>query len=127
MATLFDISDELPLIDRAIDEWGTEPEQLFYGLRACGMVAVVIPVFEAEKVENGVIISAFGKFAIHEFAIRDGRVMIGSQALDSKIDAPPLIIFSSAPRTSLRLGKRPFGMSSETSAPSSKWLTSRDG
>ena len=61
MAMLFDISDEIQLIDRAPDEWNIEPECLFYGLRACGMLAVIVPVFEAERVEKGVIISAYGQ------------------------------------------------------------------
>ena len=71
MATLFDISDEIQLIDRAPDEWNTEPEQLFYGLRACGMLAVIIPVFEGEKVEKGCLITAYGQ-VLHP-RIRDSR------------------------------------------------------
>ena len=93
MSMLFDLSDEIQLIDRAIDEWNIEPECLFYALRACGMVAVIIPVFEGDRTEKGILISAYGKFGIHEFEIRENKVLIGSQALDSKIDAPIDLFF----------------------------------
>ena len=42
------------------------------------------PVFEAEQVEKGVVISAYGKVAIHEIAISENHVMLGSQAIDDK-------------------------------------------
>ncbi len=87
LGMLFDISDEIQLIDRAPDEWNTESEPFFYGLRACGVLAAIVPVFEGERIEKGVVIVAYGKFAIHEIMIRENRVMIGSQALDNKIDA----------------------------------------
>ena len=54
MAVLFDLSDEIQLIDRAPDDWNVEPEHFFYAIRACGMLAVIIPVFEAEQIEKGV-------------------------------------------------------------------------
>jgi hypothetical protein len=85
---MFDISDEIQLIDRAIDEWGTEPEQLFYALRACGMVAVIIEVFEGDRIEGGLVITAYGRFCVHEVAIYEGRVMLGSRSMDDKDNAP---------------------------------------
>ena len=119
MAMLFDLSDELHLVDRAPDEWNTDPEQLFYALRACGMLAVIIPVFEGEKTEKGVVITAYGKFGIHEFMISDGQVLIGSQSLDSKIDAP-IDHFLVGSEEAFGLGRRPFAMSSKPSGPASR-------
>ena len=66
MAVLFDLSDEIQLISQAPEDWHVEPEHLFYAIRACGMIAAVIPVFEAEKVEKGVVISAYGRFCLHK-------------------------------------------------------------
>jgi hypothetical protein len=81
---LFDISDEIQLIDRALDEWNVEPEQLFYALRACGMIAVIVPVFEGERTERGCLISAYGKHCVHEIEISEGKVMLGSKGLDEE-------------------------------------------
>ena len=50
------------------------------------MVAAIIPVFEGEQTEKGCLITAYGKYCIHEFEIREDKVMLGSQALDDKVD-----------------------------------------
>jgi hypothetical protein len=84
MAVLFDLSDEIQLIDRAPEEWHVEPEHLFYGIRACGMLAAICSVFEAEKVEKGIIITAYGRIGLHEIEIRETAVMLGSQPIDDK-------------------------------------------
>ena len=84
MAVLFDLSDEIQLISQAPEDWHVEPEHLFYAIRACGMIAAVIPVFEAEKVEKGVVISAYGRFCLHEIAISENSVMLGSKSIDDK-------------------------------------------
>ena len=88
MSTLFDLSDEIQFLDRAEDDWNVEPEQIFYCLRACGMIQIIISVFEAEKVETGVLVTGYGRYGIHEILIRENRVTIGSQALDDKHDNP---------------------------------------
>jgi hypothetical protein len=84
MAALFDLSDEIQLIDQAPDHYGVEVEDFFYAVRTCGMIAVIIPVFEAEKTEKGMVISAYGSICLHEIQIRENRVLLGSQAIDDK-------------------------------------------
>jgi hypothetical protein len=84
---LFDLSDEIELIGRAPEDWEVEPEQMFYAIRACGMIAAIVPVFEAEKIEKGAVITAYGRFCLHEIQICDGRVMLGSQAIVDKAEA----------------------------------------
>ena len=61
MAVLFDLSDEIQLIDQAPDNYGVEVEDFFYAIRMCGMIAVIIPVFEVERTEKGCVITAYGK------------------------------------------------------------------
>ena len=82
MGVLFDLSDEIQLISQAPEDWHVEPEHLFYAIRACGMLAVIIPVFEAEQVEKGIVITAYGRLCLHEIAIRENHVTLGSQAID---------------------------------------------
>ena len=82
MGVLFDLSDEIQLISQAPEDWHVEPEHLFYAIRACGMIAVIIPVFEAERVEQGVVITAYGRIGLHEIAISENSVTLGSQTID---------------------------------------------
>ena len=70
MAVLFDLSDEIQLIDQAPDNYGVEVEDFFYAIRMCGMIAVIIPVFEVERIEKGCVITAYGRLCIHEIQIR---------------------------------------------------------
>ena len=84
MAVLFDLSDEIQLIDQAPDNYGVEVEDFFYAIRTCGMIAVIVPVFEVERVEKGCVISAYGRLCLHEIQIRENRVMLGSQAIDDR-------------------------------------------
>jgi hypothetical protein len=86
---LLDLSEAIERVSEAHDDWNTEPEALFYCLRACSMIAVIIPVFEAEKTEAGIVVSAFGKIAIHEISIHNNSTTIGSQALDDKSASHP--------------------------------------
>ena len=87
MAMLFDLSDEIQLIDRAPDDWNVEPEQIFYALRACGMLSAIIPVFEGEKLRRGASSRLTGSSAS-----MNSRFAMGSdawsQALDDKDDDP---------------------------------------
>jgi hypothetical protein len=71
-------------IDQAPDHYGVEVEDFFYAVRTCGMLAVIISVFEAEKVEKGCVITAYGRLCLHEIAIRETAIMLGSQAIDDK-------------------------------------------
>jgi hypothetical protein len=84
MGRLFDLSDEIQLVSEGPENWHVEPEHLFYAIRACGMLAVIIPVFEAERAEKGIVITAFGRLCLHEIAIRETAVMLGSKAIDDK-------------------------------------------
>ena len=84
MAVLFDLSDEIQLVNQAPEDWHIEPEHIFSAIRACGMIAVIIPVFEAEKVEKGIVITAYGRLCLHEIAIRENNVTLGSQAIDDQ-------------------------------------------
>ena len=85
---LFDIHDEIQLIDRSIDDWNVESEPFFYGIRACGMLSAIIEAFEAEKIEKGCLIIGYGRYGIHEFVIRGGQLLIGSQAVSDRHDNP---------------------------------------
>lgn len=85
---LFDLSEAIERVAEARDDWNTEPEALFYCLRACSMIAIIIPVFEAEKTEAGIVITAYGKFAVTEIQIHENHVTIGSQSLDSQGERP---------------------------------------
>ena len=85
---VLDLSDEIQLIDRAPDEWGVEEEQFFYCLRACGVLAALVQVFEGERIEKGCCITAYGRHGIHEFLIRENKILIGSQALSDRHDNP---------------------------------------
>ena len=87
MAVLFDLADEITLIDQAPDHYGVEVEDFFYAVRMCGMIAAICSVFEAEQVEKGCVITAYGRFCIHEIQIRDNRVMLGSQPGDDKAES----------------------------------------
>ena len=63
---------------------GVEVEDFFYAVRTCGMLAAICSVFEAEQVEKGMVISAYGRLCLHEIQIRENRVMLGSQAIADK-------------------------------------------
>ena len=86
MAVLFDLSDEITLIDQAPDHYGVEVEDFFYAVRTCGMLAAICSVFEAERIEKGVVISAYGKLCVHEIQVREsgngGLISLGSQSLE---------------------------------------------
>ena len=61
------------------------------------MIAAIVPVFEGERIEKGCLVTGYGRYAIHEILIRDDRVMLGSQSLDSKGDDGPIDHFFVGP------------------------------
>ena len=84
---IFDFGEEIQFLDQAPDRYGMEVEDFFYAVRMCGMIAVIIPVFEVERTEKGCIITAYGRLCVHEIQIRENRVMLGSQAIDDEAEA----------------------------------------
>ena len=83
---IFDLSDEIQLMDQAPDRYGMEVEDFFYAVRMCGMIAVIVPVFEVERTEKGCMITAYGRHCVHMIQIQENRVMLGSQAINDKAE-----------------------------------------
>ena len=52
------------------------------------MVAAICTVFEAERIEKGVVVSCYGKLCVHEIQVREsgsgGLISLGSQAISDK-------------------------------------------
>ena len=131
MAALFDLSDEITLIDQAPDNYGVEVEDFFYAVRTCGMLAAICSVFEAERIEKGVVISAYGKFCLHEIQVREGGsgglISLGSQSLEDKAPHGACDRFfagpSDAPASWAGVVRHVF----HHEGPSSRWSTSPVG
>ena len=74
MAVLFDLSDEIQLVSQAPEDWHVEPEHIFYAIRACGMIAVIIPVFEGgTNREGGYHLSLWPPLPSRDYDLREPR------------------------------------------------------
>jgi hypothetical protein len=91
---LFDLSDEIQLLDRAEDDWGVEPEQFFYCIRCCSVLAAICSVFEAERTPRGCVVTAYGKLCAHDIEISQDRVFLGSRTIDDKNTGAPERFFA---------------------------------
>jgi hypothetical protein len=88
-AELFDPGDEIALIDAAPDRLGIESEDAFYAIRTCGMIGAIIPVFEIEKIERGIVVIGYGEICEHQIQVREsggsgGLVSTASLAIDDR-------------------------------------------
>ena len=85
---LFDVGDEITIIDQAVDRLGIEPQEAFFLCQACGMVAAICSVFEVERIERGVVVSAYGRLCVHSIQVREsgssGLISLGSQAINDQ-------------------------------------------
>jgi hypothetical protein len=117
---IFDHSDEIQLLEEALDRYGIEPEDFFYLCRACQVIAAICPVFEAEKLcvnaqfdeaEGGIIVTAFGSLCEHQIAVQGGFVSTASIAIDDRrpnAPEPSIIGRSSLPLAWLGVLRRVF-------------------
>ena len=81
---IFDFGEELQFLDQAPDRYSMEGEDFFYLCRCCGMIGIIISVFESERTEKGCVITAYGKICLHSIEVREGSILLGSALIEDK-------------------------------------------
>ena len=94
---IFDFNEEIQFLDQAPDRYSVEVEDFFYLCRMCGMIGVIIPVFESERTEKGCVVTAYGKICLHLIEVREGSIFLASQFIEDKAAPESLESFYAGP------------------------------